>query len=93
MRSKYSNSRREFLGHIAAATTLIVNPGNQTGFIKCGDIHARRVALTSRESSEWQEDLRYMAAEMPKYHKNLYHAVSAERFAAMVIVCIPRFHL
>lgn len=32
----------------------------------------------------WQEDLRLMATEMQSTHKNLYHSISAEAFAAMV---------
>jgi hypothetical protein len=29
---------------------------------------------------EWQRDLRYFAEQLPKRHKNLYHAVSREQF-------------
>ena len=31
-------------------------------------------------AQQWREDLRYFAKEMPKRHKNLYHAVSKEAF-------------
>ena len=41
-------------------------------------------AMTPVEAHAWQEDLRYMAAEMQSTHKNLYHSISAESFAAMV---------
>jgi hypothetical protein len=40
--------------------------------------------LDSAEVSAWREDLRYMAAEMAKRHKNLYHTVSRERFDSAV---------
>ncbi len=42
----------------------------------------RRVnaTLSQEESVRWREDLRYMAEEMPKTHKNLFHTVSRERF-------------
>jgi hypothetical protein len=32
----------------------------------------------------WQDDLRFMVREMERTHKNLYHAISREEFAAMV---------
>jgi len=32
----------------------------------------------------WREDLRFMAREMERLHKNLYHSVSAQDFAAQV---------
>lgn len=35
-------------------------------------------------AEQWQEDLRFMAAEMERRHKNLYHTVSREEFAAAV---------
>jgi tetratricopeptide (TPR) repeat protein len=35
-------------------------------------------------AAQWREDLRFMAAEMQRRHKNLYHDVSKERFAAAV---------
>jgi hypothetical protein len=33
---------------------------------------------------QWQEDLRYFARELPKRHKNLYHATSREQFERAV---------
>ncbi|MFL5481752.1 MAG: hypothetical protein ACJ8AK_06140 [Gemmatimonadaceae bacterium] len=35
-------------------------------------------------AEEWRADLKFMAAEMQRRHKNLYHTVSAEQFAAAV---------
>jgi len=29
---------------------------------------------------QWREDLKYFAAELPRHHKNLFHAVSKEQF-------------
>lgn len=40
--------------------------------------------LDSAAVVAWREDLRYMAAEMEKRHKNLYHTVSRERFDSAV---------
>ena len=35
-------------------------------------------------AAQWREDLRFMATEMERRHKNLYHSVSREQFAAAV---------
>ena len=35
-------------------------------------------------TAQWREDLRFMAEEMPKRHKNLFHTVSRERFESAV---------
>lgn len=32
------------------------------------------------EAERWREDLRYMAQEMPKRHKNLFHTMSRQQF-------------
>ena len=40
--------------------------------------------LTAAEARRWREDLHYMADQMRKLHKNLYHSVSPERFRAAV---------
>lgn len=36
------------------------------------------------EARAWRDDIRFMVREMERTHKNLYHAVSREDFAAMV---------
>jgi len=36
------------------------------------------------EARAWRDDLRFMAGEMERTHKNLYHTVSREEFATMV---------
>ncbi|HSS22557.1 MAG TPA: tetratricopeptide repeat protein [Pyrinomonadaceae bacterium] len=33
---------------------------------------------------KWREDLRYLAAEMPRVHKNMFHSVTQEEFNAAV---------
>ncbi|MGZ5492825.1 MAG: hypothetical protein ACXW3E_04765 [Thermoanaerobaculia bacterium] len=42
------------------------------------------VNASPSETSAWRDDLRFMAAEMEKTHKNLYHTISRGQFAAMV---------
>ena len=54
--------------------------------LSCGDLmpvqHAARDGLRapSLDVEKWREDLRYFARELPRRHKNLYHATSHERF-------------
>ena len=43
------------------------------------------VAVSQKSSAEmWREDLRYLAAELPKRHKNLFHTMTREQFDAAV---------
>ena len=37
-------------------------------------------SIQDMDGEKWQEDLDYLAKELPKRHKNLYHQVSAEKF-------------
>lgn len=46
---------------------------------------ARQAAgLPALNKAQWREDLRYFAAELPKRHKNAFHAVSREQFERAV---------
>jgi tetratricopeptide (TPR) repeat protein len=36
------------------------------------------------ETEKWREDLRFMASEMPKRHRNLFHTMSREQFEGAV---------
>ena len=40
--------------------------------------------VTSAEAEKWRADLRHMAEEMPKYHKNLFHSITPSQFDAAV---------
>jgi hypothetical protein len=40
--------------------------------------------VSGAEAARWREDLRYMAEEMPKRHKNLFHTMTREQFDAAV---------
>src|SRR6476646_6960223 len=35
-------------------------------------------------AEKWREDLRYLATEMPRVHKNMFHSISPEQFNAAV---------
>ncbi len=41
-------------------------------------------AVSPDEASRWRDDLHFMAREMERTHKNLYHSISREDFAARV---------
>jgi hypothetical protein len=41
-------------------------------------------AMPPDEARAWRDDLRFMATQMERTHKNLYHTISREEFAAMV---------
>jgi tetratricopeptide (TPR) repeat protein len=41
-------------------------------------------AINSAEARMWRDDLRYMAAEMPKRHNNLFHTMTREQFDTAV---------
>jgi tetratricopeptide (TPR) repeat protein len=45
-------------------------------------------AVGAVEAERWQEDLRYLAYEMPKRHKNLYHLMTCAQFE----IAIRRLH-
>ena len=62
---------------LAVASLLAVPCGADTPV--CAGSTDKSVCATP-----WRDDLRFMAAEMEKTHKNLYHTVSREQFAAMV---------
>ena len=36
--------------------------------------------VSQSEARAWQEDLRFMAAEAPKWHKNLFHTITSAQF-------------
>ena len=39
---------------------------------------------TTLTATQWREDLKYLAAELPKRHKNLYHTMTREQFEKAV---------
>ncbi len=42
------------------------------------------VPANRSEAERWREDLRFMAEEMPRLHRNLFHTVTRERFERAV---------
>ena len=40
--------------------------------------------ISAAEAEKWREDLRYMAEEMPKRHRNLFHSMTREQFEGAV---------
>ena len=45
---------------------------------------AAHAGLPPMNAEKWRQDLRYFAAEAPKNHKNLFHAMTREQFEAAV---------
>ncbi|HEX5733982.1 MAG TPA: hypothetical protein VF131_14200 [Blastocatellia bacterium] len=50
--------------------------------IEC--VAQREAQAPALNKDQWREDLRYFARELPKRHKNLYHATSREKFERAV---------
>jgi tetratricopeptide (TPR) repeat protein len=48
--------------------------------------NAKSVAagISAAEAEKWREDLRYMAEEMPRRHRNLFHSMTREQFETAV---------
>ncbi|HEX8256505.1 MAG TPA: hypothetical protein VF589_02630 [Allosphingosinicella sp.] len=67
---------------ILGATALALAAAMPTQASASAPAQAGRVANLTAE--QWRADLAFMAAEMERRHKNLYHEVSRERFAAAV---------
>jgi hypothetical protein len=42
------------------------------------------IRIDSAEAREWRDDLHYLAETLPLVHKNAFHTVSREQFAAAV---------
>ena len=40
----------------------------------------KTASVDQREARAWQQDLKFMAEQMPKCHKNLFHAITREQF-------------
>ena len=58
-------------------------------FVCCGftanqGLAQKAATLPALTKEQWREDLRYFAAELPKRHKNLYHATTREQFERAV---------
>jgi tetratricopeptide (TPR) repeat protein len=56
-----------------ASTQLVAQSNNHPG-----------APLSATEIEKWRQDLRYMAAEMPKRHRNLFHSMTREQFESAV---------
>jgi len=68
--------------------------GQVSGEIAKGTFELKRVgdippesetkAVTHQSKDKWHEDLRFLAAELPKKHKNAFNLISKEQFDSMV---------
>jgi hypothetical protein len=55
-----------------------------TMVLLCGAAQKGPTRPPTVDKDQWREDLRYFARELPKRHKNLYHATSSEQFERAV---------
>jgi len=76
-------ARAGITAHLRAMGVLLVSVMMLAAFVSA--CHARNVPETMSLSPErWRQDLAFLAAELPRRHKNAFHAVSHETFAAAV---------
>lgn len=68
--------KQKFIFGILLILIWAVFASAQPSEIKPGGLH-----LTT---DQWREDLRFLAAEMPKRHKNLFHTMTREQFETAV---------
>ena len=59
-------------------------PLRSLGFVHFQDQSTAPVKVVGMTPDKWREDLRYLATEMPKVHKNLFHAMTREQFDTAV---------
>ncbi|HYG08874.1 MAG TPA: tetratricopeptide repeat protein [Pyrinomonadaceae bacterium] len=71
-------------GYQAAATTTAARAQETRAGTREATTAGTGALLSASETEKWREDLRYMAEEMPKYHKNLYHTMTREQFERAV---------
>ncbi|HKQ99591.1 MAG TPA: hypothetical protein VJT09_02895, partial [Pyrinomonadaceae bacterium] len=48
------------------------------------NVRSVAAGISAAEAEKWREDLRYLAEEMPRRHRNLFHAVTREQFDTAV---------
>lgn len=53
-------------------------------FIICIIVSSLDLSAQSLTTDQWRDDLRFMASEMPKVHKNLFHTISKAQFDSAV---------
>lgn len=70
------------LGKLILGMVLCILPGGQN--VLAQDTLQATASVEKSETDKWREDLRFMAEEMPKYHKNLFHTMTREQFESAV---------
>jgi hypothetical protein len=64
------------------STALLLAALAGVPFIRPG--YAQDAPLDSAAVAAWRQDLRYMAGQMPEWHRNLYHTISKPSFDSAV---------
>ena len=70
------------IGKLVLGIVLSVSPVSQD--VLAGQTGQAAAAREKSATDQWREDLRFMAEEMPKYHRNLFHTTTREQFESAV---------
>lgn len=70
------------LGDLVIGVVLCILPVGQN--VLAQDTAQATASREKSETDKWREDLRFMAEEMPKDHKNLFHTVTRGQFESSV---------
>ncbi len=74
---------RNLLVALAAMVILSV-PCHSFAYVNRSAQNGAAAGAVTMTAEKWREDLRYLAAEMPKVHKNLFHIMTREQFDTAV---------
>lgn len=82
MRLQSRSLRMPKLGKLVLGLLLGILPVCQT--VLAQDTPQAVVSREKSETARWREDLRFLADEMPKQHRNLFHTMTREQFESSV---------
>ena len=77
-----------YVAELGGAFALALSVGVASGFPALAEPNVTAVAAADAPrnltSAQWREDLNFMASEMKRRHKNLYHTITQQQFDAAV---------
>jgi broad specificity phosphatase PhoE len=84
-------TNRALLGSLRGLSTAeafaLPSQANHEAFLvhlRGNAVEWKAVTLVETDADKWRADLRFMAEEMPRTHKNLFHTITREQFDAAV---------
>ena len=72
MNDRFKNLVSTFIVIMACLAAAVMYPANAQS------------SILNLTAAQWREDLKYLAVELPKRHKNLYHTMTREQFEKAV---------